>query len=469
MTCASLKMVYGCSHEKRLGSFREIGYTELLPLLVQVLSITDMQAGSSHAILQALHVIRVFSKLEAAKPYLVQSTSLLGALVQVIWSFESNDGTNWIVLDKDAESIQVETMGIIKDLTFRTLEKDKLVVYNAKGVVPTLLHFGRKSEARRIREYVAAIWWNLAMSSNVGQEMANNVEILTSLHNLMQSEDTAKTRRNAISSVGNLATVAANHEQLLSHQEGTLIQQIQTAAKVDDDTDTRRRAMRTLRCLCSGEAAHTLRRQVDFCEFLAKVAQNDVDRDTRVQALECMAYVVGDNEAMDVVGNEIKAALIGTIENSNESRLTIDACKSLSACLSRAEPSDADRRTDLSTTLYAKLASAVAESTDPTAHQIVASFVAHVMASKSSSAKVPTPVFLKLLAALLSPVGPDFEPSQSIAMTTIHSLVDVDSNKRALAEDEGLLTALVNYAMVTTETAKKDEAKSLILKLIPEL
>ena len=465
MLCASLKMVYGCSVERRIHSFRDIGCTELLPLLVQVLTIADIQAGSSQAILQALHVVRVFSKLDIAKSYLVNCPNLWTALVQIIWSLESNEGNNWIVLEKDAESVQLEILGVVKDLCFRTSDRDKQVVYNAKGLTPTLLHFGRKETARRLREYVAAIWWNLAMSSNVGHEMAKNDEVLQSLQNLMLPNETVKTRRNAVSSIGNLATVPINHEALLSHQDGALVECLVAAAKNEDDTDSRRRAMRTLRCLCSGKAAHTLRIRSDFCEFLSSAAQNDVDRDTRIQALECIAYIAADGEAMAKIGDGIKTALIGTIENSNESKLTVAACKTLSVCLSEADPT----ARAFSTAFYAKLATAATESLDGESHQNVANVLSLVAVTDGFAEKVPPSSFLNLLAVLLSPVGPDFEASRGVAWAAIKALADVDSNKRPLAEDEGLLTALVNFVMATGQADKKDEAKSLILKLIPEL
>jgi hypothetical protein len=205
--------------------------------------------------------------LDPAKHHLIHCPSLWSAIVQLFWSFESV-GEN--LLARDADEVQLEVLGIVKDLTFRSSDEDKKAVYGVKGLVPTLLHVGRKASARRHREGAAAIWWNLAMSCDVGREMTNHSEVLTSLHCLMLPEDTVKTRRNAISAIGNLATVVDNHERLLSHQDGILIQCLITAAH-DEDTDSRRRSMRTLRCLCSGEAAHALRKQGNFCEFLATV------------------------------------------------------------------------------------------------------------------------------------------------------------------------------------------------------
>jgi hypothetical protein len=462
MVCASLQMVYRCSVDRRIHSFRDIGYTELLPLLVQVLNVTVLQSGSqSHAILQTLHVLRVFCKLDLAKHHLVHYQSLWSALVELIWSLESV-GEN--LIEKDADEVQLGVLVVVKDLTFRTSDEDKMAVYGVKGLVPTLLHIGRKTSAHRQREGVAAIWWNLAMSSNVGREMTGHSEVLTSLHGLILPEDTVKTRRNAISSVGNLATVADNHERLLSHQDGILIQRIMTAAH-DEDTDIRRRSMRTLRCLCSGEAAHALRRQGNFCDFLASVAQHDLDRDTRIQALECMTYVAADREAMTEVGPGITMALIRTIENSNEFRLTATACRSLSLCLSNSDST----LVGLSASFYSALTTAVAESSDADSHCNVSSVLLRIAETDGFADKVPTCALLNLLSALISQKGPDLEQSRTIAMSAITALADNDGNKRAMAEDEGLLTALVNYAMTTDESKKKDEAKVLILKLIPEL
>ena len=462
MVCASLQMVYRCSVDRRIQSFRDIGYTELVPLLLQVLHVTELQSGSqSHAVIHTLHVLRVFCKLDPAKHYLIHCPSLWSTIVQLFWSYES---VNKNLLATDADAVQLEVLGIVKDLTFRSSGEDKKAVYGVKGLVPTLLHVGLKSSARRQREGVAAIWWNLAMSCDVGRGMTNHSEALSSLHCLMLPEDSVKTRRNAISAIGNLATVEDNHERLLSHQDGILMQRLMAAAH-DEDTDSRRRSMRTLRCLCSGEAAHALRKQGNFCEFLANVAQNDLDPDTRVQALETMAHIADDSEAMVEVGTGITRALIGAIENSNESRVAADACRTLSQCLSNSDSTVAG----FSNAFYSKLATAVAVSADTDSHRHVAQVVSRIAEAEGFADKVPTGALLSLLAALISPVGADFEQSRTIAMSAIKALAANDGNKRAMAEDEGLLTALVNYAMTTVEGEEKDEAKAVILKLIPEL
>ncbi len=459
MTCACLKLVYGCSMERRIQSFRDVGYSELVPLLIQVLNLADFQVESRHATLQALNVLRVFSKLEMAKPSLIQFPHLLSTLVQLVWSFESQEGTRWIVFEKDAEPIQLQIMGILKDLVFRTCNQDKEFIYNSKGLVTTLEHFANKpTVSRRVQEYVAAIWWNLALCKSIASQMALNPEILSSLLSLMQPSNSLTTRRNAISSIGNLATIPSNHERLLTFQDRIFVQFLIKTTRTEDDSDSRRRAMRTLRCLCSDAAGHSLRCRIDFTEFLSSVAKTDVDRDTRVQALECMAHIAADEQAMDTVGDTIKTALIATIEDSSDARLTLDACRPLSVCLSRNDPTP----NKFQTSFFSKLASAVDQSKDAASHRAVATIVSR------SDTKVPCFSFLNLLAALLSPVGPDFEHSQSIAMATIYALAHVETNKKPLAENERLLTALVNFVM-TTDSAKKDDAKSLILQLVPEL
>lgn len=467
LVCSSLKMVYRCSVERRIRSFREIGYTELLPLFVQVLSVTALQSGSqTSAILETLLVLRVFSRLDPAKHYLIRVANLWSSLIHLIWSFEYVGETNWILLAKDAEAVQLEVLSIFKDLTFRMSDDDKRIVHDTKGFVPTLVHFGRKTPAgSRLRESIAAVWWNLALSSTVAYEMTNNGEVLSSLYHLALPGNTVKTRRNAISAIGNLASIDDNHGSLLTHEAGCLVQCLTTAAN-DEDVDSRRRAMRTLRCLSSGDAARELRRREDFCTFLATAAQNDLDRDTRAQALECMAHVASDSDAMNEVQHIISTAIIGTIESSNDPGLTSDACRTLHlCCLSTSELSYAS----FSASFYAKVSTAASACADADTHHHIAKVVSWLSSMDEFVGKTPHSALLHLLASLVSHVGPDFEESRAIAMNAIQVLAKVDGNKRILAEDENLLTALVNFAMSTEEGDKKDVAKELILKLVPEL
>jgi hypothetical protein len=84
-----------------------------------------------------------------------------------------------------------------------------------------------------------------------------------------------------------------------------------------------------------------------------------------------------------------------------------------------------------------------------------------------------------LAALLLSAVGPAFETSRENGVTIVEHLIagsntDGDSSSnvhwKTLADNERLLSALVGFCLMShTEGLRKDRAKRLILRLVPEL
>ena len=90
-----------------------------------------------------------------------------------------------------------------------------------------------------------------------------------------------------------------------------------------------------------------------------------------------------------------------------------------------------------------------------------------------SNLLVSLPAALEIMAILLSPLasGPDFDASRSKAVKVLTIIANEDDrNKKPMADDENLLTALVNVCLMTSnEGPLKDDAKELILALVPEL
>ena len=82
------------------------------------------------------------------------------------------------------------------------------------------------------------------------------------------------------------------------------------------------------------------------------------------------------------------------------------------------------------------------------------------------------PHVVELLCLLLAPTSPDLERSQQVTIATLTLLVfehEDPQNKKALADHEDLLTALVNLCLIsTTGGPTKDQAKRVILALVPE-
>jgi hypothetical protein len=86
---------------------------------------------------------------------------------------------------------------------------------------------------------------------------------------------------------------------------------------------------------------------------------------------------------------------------------------------------------------------------------------------------VSYPCVLEIVCVLLAPlsVGPDYDVSRANTVHVLSTIVRDDaSNCKPMADDENLLSALVNVCLLSSkESQLKDDAKQLIFALVPEL
>jgi hypothetical protein len=76
---------------------------------------------------------------------------------------------------------------------------------------------------------------------------------------------------------------------------------------------------------------------------------------------------------------------------------------------------------------------------------------------------------LDTITELLLPFGPQYSQSRHDALDIIHVLLQGDGNKGLLAENDGLLSAVVVFALNSTQVDQKSRAKQVILELVPEI
>jgi hypothetical protein len=76
---------------------------------------------------------------------------------------------------------------------------------------------------------------------------------------------------------------------------------------------------------------------------------------------------------------------------------------------------------------------------------------------------------VKTIALILSAPASERENSRNEALDVVLLLAENDANKRPLAESEDLLSGLVNLCLLGPGPKKKQDAKRLILELVPEL
>lgn len=283
--------------------------------------------------------------------------------------------------DNDISStVETEAIGLIKDLSYRSTPMEKATIYQVNGFLSLLTRWCEKHAMERegtqqhrpsphvhLEESMAGIVWNLALHPDISRDMIQYAVISRALCYILSSSTNPKARRNAISALGNLIVTSMGQEPNIDTQPATmdarettnvsfwrdewLIQSLMARVQHDDDPDTRRRAMRTLRCIV-GHCPVLRRERVDLLPFLLHVAVtqpsfltahstthmetdngnkkehlSDDDApvrhlDTQLQACEALVHLARDQTWLQQQGPQLEAGLISIIQiRGDESRI----------------------------------------------------------------------------------------------------------------------------------------------------
>jgi len=302
----------------------------------------------------------------------------------------------------------------------------------------------------------------------------HNLDLIDALAKLTTDEN-AKTRKNAASALGNIATVDGNKEILIKHGNGSLICALLKVVCGDIEGGARRRAMRTLRCVASGNVIDLVRNHGNFVDSIIRVSIEDSDRDTRIQATETLATMISEvscssNNGSDMIRVQLMRGIVQNIAENRDKKCAEITCKTLSQEFSKME--SGGHRVNISD--FPRLLQALEEVTLDNSHSYdvkhCAAKILHNLATFDENIEIMVcKSVMDTLAAIASLSGPNTEKAPEYAIQTIIRLSQVEQNRRQMAEHENLLTALVNFTVAAPEGSLKDEAKRTILLLVPIL
>ena len=427
MILSTLQCVYsGCAKDRLLRSFREIGQSELLPLLGQVLFRVQSDLSAETVLLRVIVLLRIFAKLEPCKHSLIVTNGLMESMATLLQQTRDHVVIKW------------ELLGCFKDLSFRSRNQDRELLFNTPSLIPTLVQLTTTSGDYT---YVAAIWWNFALFPPLANIMAQTNEILESIHLLLLSQS-IKARRSALSALGNLASHSAAHAHIIP----ICMEALQCIVLQDNDLDCQRRAMRTIRCL-----AITFSQQEGFLEFLVEVIVADNSHvDTMVHALESMAFMAQQVE----LRSRLVTALLTAVEVATEPKITIVACRTLLSI-----PDQPTLSSRISEAFLTSLETASKDLKDKEHLEIISKLL--VTLSDERSEKLMTIPVMNILALLAS--------RSNDIMRVIYVMAETKANRRPMAGHDALVSSVVSFALSTSEGPEKENAKTLILKLVTEL
>jgi len=347
-------------------------------------------------------------------------------------------------------------------------------------------------------EAITAIIWNLALERNTrdmilfreGRQTSIAIDFLLAILTENAAETDHKdsttmlrTKRNAISAVGNIFADEQNHKFLCSsrntkdgrHTLHALLKQV----GCECDSIVRRRAMRTIRCLTQSKDPNTrkaLQEEKIVLLLVNSISRNiahddENDRDMQLQALYAVANMTDTFTETD--WPLVETTIFQRIETTTDAKLIHGACKSLVKCISRSPWKRSS--SCFSEIFWMRLEAAVSASKD--CHSSVSTLILTLAEMENEKRALEmtqmgdlvSPIVLQCLTKLLEPAGSEYEKSRNRALGSVEALAKNEANKRCMAENEDLLSGLVSFCLSQPEQSTRQRAKDLILQLVPEL
>jgi hypothetical protein len=515
LICQCLLQVFKCSSEHRLCSFRHVGVTELIPLLVQIwtniiqnkVKIERQSSENDDGLLLIIRIVRVFSKLIPAKSSLINylNGAFLGHLLRdmIVWMREPTLSVLY-----SSNEVLWEALGLVKDLTFRSQTTDKEVLLRLEeGILLKTISIccgNIKSLHPRIQEWWSSIVWNLALDRSICQILMSNNNfgnvnkdentILDGLLQVLKDDDDdinvkisgvpIRIKKNAISAIGNIVADPRNHKILFQNAvtaiSSTLLPRLIHLVETDSDPVVRRRAMRTIRCLAfsTDSTTKSVVENENLSSFLVNVISrsslhdDENDHDMLVQA--CQTVIALGGSITVEAWSHLEKALVQQIETTTFTKIISAAIQCLIECM-RNNPS---ARSPSSEMFWKRLEMSVSNS--PEAHIHISSLV--VMLAKiekrsegfaaenieNPSILTTTPV-VNTVTIMLLESGLSKEDSRNQALEAVLILAENEPNRRPLAENDRLLSGLVSLCLMQPDQKNKDSIKQVILQLVPEI
>lgn len=568
LTCQCLLQIYKCSMERRLESFRHVGATELVPLMINHLleplwanvaknrkmmkdamqenrqpppgatcasgqkrpygpnevdriSSDEPTETNDNLLLCVLQVLRIYAKLVPAKSLLIryQKGNWLSQILSTVHTW-LDDPTS-LLFDSVPQTILWECLGLIKDLSFRSTSSDKMRLLSMRGGLLKSALWSRGESITslhpRVQEWFTAVVWNLALdpmtctellkdpiSSSLPQNVVVEGLFRAVLYHSTQGKITGlsnKIKRNAISAIGNIASDNRECSKLATDDSLALLPRLMTLVEKDRDSVVRRRAMRTIRCLATSQIQLFIRQQQGLFFFLIQTISRNVsgddenDHDMLMQACETIIVLLGGDygeldQQLDL--SDLEKALTCRIESTTSESLIAASIQCLNVCMKRKQCLTESYK--ISELVWKRLEATAQISTD--SHGWISTFLLDlVMLEKNSivesgieqpaaqngldtsSSRLANQTVINLISTIVAAsIATDTaelakrENVRNQSLQVLHVLLEKEQNKPILAENDQLLSSLVNLCLVLDPTSKeKDSAKRVILSLVPEI
>ena len=448
-----LALTYQCSDKEKTRSFHNNGKD-----LFRLISFAfDNVRETQYFDWCTYHMMRVMwslSRTKTASFAMVEKEEMLNIIRAIIMDSESNLGA------------KLDAVATLKNRTYDA-EDDRLkILQHHPGLMDALIRLCTVHGDEMGKEFASAVIRNLAMAPNTKIPMVEHSCLLDVLVELTDDPD-LKTRRNAISAIGSLAIADENSLVFVTHGEGIILQIMQQLVEEEDDSIIRRRAARALRCFGRKDPVEMIVACRNIVDSLCKVVKNDPSIKAQIEAIEALACYISHAHEMKPYYN-IKLDAMVNIANSSPPPSCIEILvKTLNtlSCFERHRKPMTDHPDLLNT--VSKLTKS--QKTSVTCLEQTSSTFFNLSCDEEAREKMNSSDLLRLLINIGSNDLEDGMLSSTYAIRALVNLVIPEVNRAGMAQEDGLLKCLIQFASVSQDSATKDEVKSTIIKLIPAL
>lgn len=461
LVCECMYLLYhSMSQEQRKKSFHSL--REHLPCVMNAWRLVDKPQQRL-----AVQILRLAAKVKDDK-----------VKKRLIYSGTAMSMIKFIPTVEDQED-RIALHGLLKDLVFRADDKDKEYLYQETSDLVLTSCF---DPCLAVVESSSAVLWNWSVHAGLGDRLGQRQEFWTAMATMRSIENTKDSiaiHRHLASILGTMVASSTDVVPPLLFHQNWVVPHVVEVMQKEEDADLRRRTMRLLRCLASRDWGRDFLEKStpcvsDLVAIVLKVLRNAKDdADTRIQSCQTASILLSaPNSQCASMFPVLETILIEIMEEmQSDDKLVLVACQTLHTCLTSSPWTRGSGCFSMS--FYERVLAALQRNiATPSYHLAISRLLLQITRESASAGTVSSLVkdhVLDTIALLLSSVGPDFDESKANAVDTTVLLHDDNQSKRSLAENERLVSSLVNFCLHEDNQNKRAKVKQIILNLIPEL
>ena len=444
-----LSLVYQCSDKTREKSFNQIG-SELVDVICKSFwnarHIKTFEQLSNHI----ANILKLLSRLRSASILMASQKDIL-TLIQHILMIKTNN-----------KSAKVEAVATLKNMSFYA-EEYRSSMFQHPSLMDSLIRMCMDDGDEIGKEHSSAVIRNLAMAPDTKKNMAEHQSLMDTLVYLTDDHN-IKAKRNAISTIGSLAIEEENSVLFVTHGEGIIVKIMTTLVERDEDCVIRRRAARILRSFGQRDAIKVLGDYQGIIDTLCRVAIEDSNTDTQVEAIEALSCYISNINEMTLSNDKVIDSMI-KIAKTTPSPTCMEI---LVRSLNTISMFDSQRKSLID---HEHLLNALSMlSSDPKATAACQECGMCALYNLSCEVENREKMVCKsVLYSLTLTVANDFanQEAQKYAVMTLVNLAELEQNRKCMSIENNLLKGLLQYVIDTEDSMLKDRVKKTLMELIP--